>query len=441
MIAQVVDERRLHLDPDRVAVTGASYGGGHSWLAALVPQFTTPGGNVVRIRTVVPIATWSDLHYSLLPNGHEHNSLSQPPGGVKLSFVNALYFGGIREKPERPYPNYPEYFAAWHAWLNTVEPTSIDPVFRTIADGLAGYRSMWWQQAFWSSVRAGLRIPIFVAQGFTDDLFPVVEANRMIEALRSIDPAYPVAAYFGDIGHPRASNKVGETAYALALIRSWLAFYVKNEGTQPPNVVHAARTLPRDTPFDPGDVVIAPSLAALATAGVSAQFNDEKVLTNPDIDPASGFRWDPLVMEAARELRPLPEPPESPTVVGSLAAYDIPVAQLTGDRPLVVAGVPTVTLHAVMVGLRVQLNVRLFDVDENGRKQLITRGTYTVVRTSPVPVSGVDVVIPTYGNFWSVPAGHTLRLEITNVDSPYITPSRIPSTTTISGVKLDVPVR
>src|SRR5688500_4239461 len=38
-----------------------------------------------------------------------------------------------------------------------------------------------------------------------------------------------------------------------------------------------AGTLPRDTPFDPGDVVIAPSLGALATSSVSAQFNDEKV--------------------------------------------------------------------------------------------------------------------------------------------------------------------
>ena len=441
MIAQVVDEPRLHLDANRVAVTGASYGGGHSWLAALVPEFTTPRGNVVQIRTVVPIATWSDLHYSLLPNGHEHNSLSQPPGGVKLSFVNALYFGGIREKPERPYPNYPDYFAAWHAWLNTVEPTGIDPVFRAIADGLAGYRSMWWQEAFWNSIRLGLRIPIFVAQGFTDDLFPVVEANRMIQALRSIDPAYPVAAYFGDIGHPRASNKTGEMDFVLGLIRGWLAFYVKGEGTQPPHVVYAARTRPRAEPFNATDVMIAPSLGALATSTVAKEFEETAVLVNPLTDPASGFFWDPIIMEGARELQPLPEPPESPHVPGSLATYDAPVAELRGGGPLVVAGLPTVTLHAVIVGLRVQLNVRLFDVDGNGRKQLITRGTYTVVRTSPFPVSGVDVVIPTYGNFWSVPAGHTLRLEITNVDSPYITPSRLPSTTTISGVKLDIPVR
>ena len=99
---------------------------------------------------------------------------------------------------------------------------------------------------------------------------------------------------------------------------------------------------------------------------------------------------------------------------------------------------PTVSLDAATVASRVQFNVRLFDVDASGRKQLITRGTYTLVGGS---IGGTNVVIPTYGNFWRAEAGHTLRLELTNVDSPYITPSRVPSETTVSGVRLDIPVR
>ena len=43
MIAQVVDMPELGIDPDAVAVAGASYGGGHSWLGTLEPTFTTPG--------------------------------------------------------------------------------------------------------------------------------------------------------------------------------------------------------------------------------------------------------------------------------------------------------------------------------------------------------------------------------------------------------------
>ena len=440
MVAQVVDRPNLHLDADAVAVTGASYGGGHSWMAALQPTWVTPRGNVVRLRTVVPIAAWSDLLYALLPNGRERASIDAP-GGAKLSFVNGLYASGIRRDPERPYPNYPEYFMGWHAWINAMEPTEVDPFFTSIEDGLAGYRSVWWKQRFWRDAPT-TRLPIFLAQGFTDDLFPMSEAGRMLRALREVDPGYPVAAYFGDIGHPRASNKTGEVDHVLGLIRQWLAYYLRGEGVAPPNVVYAALTRPRDEPFDASNIVVVPTLDALATDTVTATFDAPAVLVNPATDPASGFFWDPLVMEGARELRPLPAPPASPLVPGSLATYDVPVTTLSGGGALVIAGQPQVALHARTVAYRVQLDVRLFDVDAAGMKQLVTRGTYTLDSGTPgVPSGDVDVVIPTYGNYWRAEAGHMLRLELTNVDSPYITPSRVPSATTVTGVRLDVPVR
>ena len=37
--------------------------------------------------------------------------------------------------------------------------------------------------------------------------------------------------------------------------------------------------------------------------------------------------------------------------------------------------------------------------------------------------------------------GDTLRLEITNVDSPYIAPSRVPSVSLVSDVTLQIPIR
>ena len=435
LVSQVVDRPSLQLNPDAVAVTGASYGGGHSWLAAIQPTWTTPRGNVVRLRTVVPIAAWSDLLYSLLPNGRENRSIDAP-GGLKLSYVNGLYFSGIRRSEDRPYPNYPEYFAAWHAWLNSMEPTELDPVFRSIEDGLAGYRSVWWRQDFWQGARTA-RVPVFAVQGFTDDLFPMSESGRMVRALRAVDPTYPVSAYFGDIGHPRASNKTGEVDYVLALIRQWLAFYMRGEGAAPVHQIHAALTRPRDEPFDPANVHTFPTLDALANDSAFAHFDAHAVLVNPATDPLGGFFWDPFVMEAARELRPLPVPPESPLVPGSLATFDTVVA-----GGLVVAGQPQVALRVTTPAYRVQLDVRLLDVSPSGARRLVTRGTYTLDSGTPgVPLGRRDVVIPTYGNFWRVEAGHTLRLELTNVDSPYITPSRVPSTTVVTRVRLAVPVR
>ena len=90
---------------------------------------------------------------------------------------------------------------------------------------------------------------------------------------------------------------------------------------------------------------------------------------------------------------------------------------------------------------RTGLNVRLFDVAPNGTKELVTRGTYTLGGGSGLPLGTVDVTIPTLGNLWQAAAGHTLRLEITNLDSPYITPSRVPSTTGIPNVRLELPTR
>jgi hypothetical protein len=163
---------------------------------------------------------------------------------------------------------------------------------------------------------------------------------------------------------------------------------------------------------------------------------------NPLTDPAGGFFWDPLIMEGARELKPLPVPPESPLVPGSLATYDVTVAELGSGGAITIAGQPTVTLHASTLAYRVQLDVRLFDVDQAGTKRLVTRGTSTLQGAGVAQQIGdVEVTIPTYGNLWRAEAGHTLRLELTNVDSPYIAPSRVPSETTVSAVRLDVPVR
>jgi ABC-2 type transport system ATP-binding protein len=436
MIAQVVDDERFRLNPDAVAVTGASYGGGHAWLAALRPTFTSPGGQAVRIRTVVPIATWSDLLYGLIPNGKERESIHHP-GGAKFSFINGLYLSGIRKNPARLHPNYPEYFMGWHAWINAQEPNTVDPVYRSIVDGLAGYRSIWWQRSFWGQV-AREPLPIFTVQGFTDDLFPMSEAKRMILALQRDNPGYPVAAYFGDIGHPRARNQEAEVKYALELIRKWLAYHLKGTGT-PLTGVYASRT---DIPFNSENVIWVPSLPALATDADSAVFDGPPAtLVNPVTDPAGGFFWDPLVMAGAEQLEPLKvPPPESYVVPGSLAFYDVPVSELRTDG-FMIAGQPIVRLKAVTAAYRVQLNVRLYDV-VGVEKRLITRGTYTLQSAGEgLSIGEVDVSIPTYGNLWHAKEGHTLHLELTNVDSPYITPSRVPSTTIVTEVKLVLPMR
>jgi pimeloyl-ACP methyl ester carboxylesterase len=434
MIGQVVDEARLHLDAQAVGVTGVSYGGGQTWLALLQPSFKSRRGDV-RIRAVAPIVPWSDLVYALLPNGRPERSIA-PAGSPKLSYINGLYASGLRTSAERPYPNYPDYLVAWHAWLNAMEPNAFEPVYRQLLDGTAGYRSIWWRQDFWRDAAVN-RVPVFQIQGLTDDLFPLPEAKRMLLALKAIDPLYPIASYFGDIGHPRAGNKPAERDYVVGLLRQWFAYYLRGIGTPPQHVIRAAITRPRTQPFDPRDVVTVESYDTLASGTVSKQFNGAAILTNPSADPHSGFFWDPLVMEGSRELQPLPAPPDAALAEGSLGVFTVDVAELSAGQPLLVAGQPSVSLLASTTAPRVQLNVRLVDVAPDGARELVTRGTFVLEG----PAVNASVTIPTYGNLWEARAEHRLRLEISNLDSPYLAPSRVPSATQISQVRLDLPTR
>jgi ABC-2 type transport system ATP-binding protein len=435
MLGQVLDVADLHLNPDAIGVIGVSYGGGQTWLSLLQPTFRTPQGASARIRAVVPIVPWTDLVYSLVPNGRPRSSLV-PPGVAKLSFINGLYVGGLRASPDRPYPNYPDYLVGWHTWLNAFEPTLADPMYRQIRDGVAGYRSIWWQQDFWADAAVN-RVPVFQVQGWTDDLFPLTEAKRMLLALKTIDPLYPIASYFGDIGHPRATNKAEERDYVVGLIREWFGYYLCGSGSQPSHVVRAAITRPRNQPFNPADVVTVDSYAALATGAVTKDFGGTGTLVNPLTDPYSGFAWDPLVMEGAQELQPLPAVPEPAVVPGSLVTFTVGVAELAGGASLLIAGQPAVSFAASTLAPRVELNIRLFDIAPDGAKQLITRGTFLLEG----PVTDAPVTIPTYGNFWQAAADHALSVEITNVDSPYLSPSRVPSVTDISQVRLTLPIR
>jgi ABC-2 type transport system ATP-binding protein len=438
MIGRVVDDPNCAINPAKVAITGASYGGGHSWLSLVQPQFTSPLGTNITIAAVAPIAPWTDLFYSLVPNGRENESINGF-GGMKLSFVNGLYASGIRRNPDRPYPNYPDYFIAWHAWLNATEPSDVDPIWLQIRDGVAGYRSIYWQQQFWNNTVHN-RVPVFQVQGYTDDLFPLPEAKRMLLAINSVAPGYPITSYFGDIGHPRASNKPEEMDYVLGLIRPWLRSILINN-TVPASKIYAARTTRRSEPFS-GDVLTVDDWSQLSSRTVSKNFDGPpRPLVNPATFAYSGATWDPFVMEGAEMLKPYAEAPPAPVIVPTSYASFYASPSDFGETTLLISGKPTVTIDGFVVGHRVQLDVRLIDESTPGSDYMITRGTYTLVTGRPGQRTHQKIEIPTYGNRWRVEAGHRIRLEISNVDAPYITPSREPSTTTITGVTLQLPLQ
>jgi len=464
LIGQVVDDPQglgLHLDASAVAVLGASYGGGQSWLAALTPAFDSPAGTKVRIRTIVPVVPWTDLLGALRPNGSETNSIDVP-GSYKLSFLEGLFLGGLRRDPERPYLNYPDYLFLWDAYILLTEPNNSPPLGAQIVDGLAGYRSIWWRPEFFRAVVDNAQnnrpqLPVFELQGFTDDLFPLPEALRMYHALKALDPNYPIAEYLGDIGHPRAANKSGEVDYALERVFEWLDFHLKGLGAASPSChdpapqlrcdVLAALTRPPSVPFDPADVLRVDRMEDLATAFAKEEFAAPSVLT---YDPANfgGVFFDPFIFSACEQLQPGCPAPLPDLIPGDVAVYTVAASRVAGDaglppaQPFLIAGQPTVALRATTAAYRVQLDARLYQVKPAGQRTLVTRGTFALDSGNPLlPLGARDVRIPMFGNLVEIQPDETLQLEITNVDSPYIAPSRVPSVTLVSDVKLGVPLR
>ena len=60
-------------DPSRLAASGGSYGGGQSWLLATSMPWKSAKGATLQLAAAVPHYPWTDLLYSLAPNGREND--------------------------------------------------------------------------------------------------------------------------------------------------------------------------------------------------------------------------------------------------------------------------------------------------------------------------------------------------------------------------------
>ena len=416
IIGQVVDDPQFGVDGGRVGVFGVSYGGGMSWLAAVKPVFSSPKGQSVRIRTIIPIIPWTDLLYSLAPNGRP-DAAPDVAGAIKLSSIEALYAGGHRTAADRPYDNLPYYLTEWRALTASGEPSLANPAFQKLIDALDGYRSIYWQTTFWQQVAAGYgrhsQMPILEIQSMSDALFPLPEAIRMYGWIKSVDPEYPIAEYWGDTGHPPSDNKPGESAYLNTLIGSWFLAHLARDDQPIPFAITAAITRPAGIGFNFGDLISVDDYGNLTTSVITTSFAGSQTLT-----------WDPA----------------SNSNEGGTAVLPVPASRYGGS--FLFAGQPVVRMHISSQAYREQLNFRLYDSLPNGPRYLVTRGTYVVdTGSASVAIGDQNVAITGFGNVWQFGDKDTLWLEVSNVDRPYLEPSIVPSATTITDLSLYVPVR
>jgi pimeloyl-ACP methyl ester carboxylesterase len=422
------------VDPNRIAVTGGSYGGIESWVQASQATWTFPHEwdptlPVLNLQVSVPKYPSTDLAYSLAPNGHgggpglndlyessqgrpdSDEGLGNPIGAPKESYINGLYALGTEKgifeqgsSQDAPFPctygncEGPHPLTAWKARTDAGDPTpEADPLIHGIRRGLTEFRGAYYQDEGWRRQVGSRKVAVFSIQGWTDDLFPSVESFRMFKYLKRLDPRWPVQVSVADVGHSRAQNPPKTWQRLNADAFQWLQSNIDG-----PRLLRL--------PYPPG-----------STQGDAAAADPN----GPATDAIAGSAVQPG--ETCRHS-------DGPAV-GGYTQYSQPLGR---DETFV--GIAHVRVPYVWTGGGTgMLAARLFDAPPDGGKELlITRGVY---RFENDPLTG-EIRLPLYGNHWRLKRGHRIRLDLTQVDSPTYRASNIPSQFTFPrGVTLVLPTR
>jgi len=433
----------------QIVTTGDSGGGGPSWDLALsrdqvvtlnstpgsvhtVP-WTSPKGTSLHLAAALPMYTWTDLLDALVSNGrasdHLHGAPAdgnhQSPLGVdKLSYVSGFYALGQADAQYAPSP--PALNAdptadlnTWFGEVNAGEPYSADPNLPAVVAQIAGPL----RSPFAMPVPASNKKPIFAIQGFTDPLFPVMQAQTMINRLKAADSHYPVWAFYGDVGHSYANNPLDVWQQAHNEGNAWLtAVLTGHTPSQPAATATTTRCVSGQTlrTYSGSSFgQLAPSTLNFSSAAVQTTINS-KIVT------PEGANADPIANAGCRTMAASQSDPNQ-------ASYSFVVPSAA-----TILGGPVINVTAAVTGSSAELAARLWDVDASGNQTLITRTAYRIEQaagTTTLPLS-----FELSQNAWQLQCGHTIKLELTQDDGPSWRADNEPASIALSNMKLSLPV-
>lgn len=430
LIGRLVDgtllsDKTVKVSPSSVGVVGISYGGGHTWLLSRRNSFKSPKGTRIKIAAAVPIIGWTDLVDALMPNGRARDDFIPPPdadqraaetpGVLKKSYIGVLYFSMLQTTGAL----LPGYLSAWRDRFYSGPPYE-DEISVDAVGNLLTKRS-----AYYIDKKGSFDTPILAIQGFTDTLFPAIESLRMVNRLIDEDPNYPVKTYIGDIGHPIAQNKAAEIVYQNDLINRWFGYYLKDKGVEPAHDVEA-RFQDCNSEDDLGPLYRGETWSELS------EMSEEPVATRPagvlDTDVADPHK---------SQINPAQNPPiPCPTTDTVVPAGNVEVDSVPLEDDLEMLGLPQVTFTAAPTADDLYVAMRLWDVDPIEQTQtLVTRG---VLQLGATDLLGQERSVQLFGNGWTFPAGHVIRLELTANDSPTMIEPET-GTIALSDIELTLP--
>ena len=424
------------VDPQRIGAMGGSYGGGQSLqLAVLRDRVRTPGGAYepwvsekrglpMRIAAAAPTVPWSDLVYSLTPNGRTRDYLIDgqtttrtPPGVMKASFVSGLFAAGAASGfYAPPGADTQADLITWYARIVAGEPYE-ESVAQNIADQIAYNHSAYHLNM---DVEPA---PTLISNGWPDDLFPVDEAVRFANKVEARHPGAEIAQLHLDYGHQRGTSpKPADGGELDRRTREWMDRYVK--GDQSVEALEGVTALTQTCPkTDPSTSHHAANWHDLHPGEVRHAEPEQRTVLAGSGDPQVGKDVDPIAG--------LPLCADHGAVDDTdAAAYTLPAATGAGYTLL---GSATVVADIATEGSDAAIAARLWDVAPEGTMKLVARAIYR-------PDAVGRQVFQLHPNAWHFKAGHSPRLELIGADAPYARPSNDAWMATISDLELRLPV-
>jgi len=422
--------------PQKIGATGVSYGGGMSMALAalrnrtmlpdgsLVP-WKSPGGKAMELAVAVPQWPWTDLAYSLMPNGSTLDFVADSPykgpdgkariGIEKASFVTGLYGTGLVES-NYSLTDKEADLNGWYALINSGEPYEAKPQTQEILDQITTYHSSYYID------HSQEPAPLLIQNGWNDDLFPVDEAIRFYNRSRAQYPGHPISLFLMDDGHDRSQNKAADEALFLQRENAWFDYYLKGMGAAPSSSAEAlTTTCPKASPSEgpykaatwedlsPGEIRYGGAAAQTIVPGAG--------------DPTIGKTFDPIAEKNACATAPGADQPGT-------ANYRLAVP----EPGFTLLGSPTVIADLTTTGSDSELAARLLDVAPDGKERLVARG---LLRPGS---GGGDVVFQLHPQGSRFASGHTVKLELLPSDAPYARPSNLQAPITVSNLELRLPV-
>lgn len=424
--------------PKKIGATGVSYGGGMSMALAalrnrtmlqdgtLVP-WESPEGKAMELAAAVPQWPWTDLAYSLMPNGSYLDYVTDSPykgpdgkgriGIEKASYVGGLFATGAIESNYAPPGTDKEAdLIGWKALIDSGEPYEPKPQAQEILDQITTYHSSYYID------HSQPPAPLLIQNGWNDDLFPVDEAVRFYNRTRAQYPGDPISLFLMDDGHERSQNKPADETLFLQRENAWFDHYLKGIGPAPTSSVEAlTTTCPKESPSEgpykaanwqdlsPGEIHLAGAAAQTILPGAG--------------DPNIGKTFDPI---AGKDPCATASGADQPGTANYRLAVPAPGFTLLGS-PTVIADLATTNVDS-------ELAARLLDVLPDGSERLVARG---LLRPGN---GGTQVAFQLHPQGYRFAGGDTVKLELLPADPPYSRPSNLQGPITVSNLQLRLPV-